>query len=141
MYFLPGNTDVRYIDFSIVACTILNAYSLGMGRKHSKDVKDFFARSFGPLNQEISIHNHTFVALDAPGLVDEDYHRAAQGADYDDWEGSPDGPITFVRSVDGGMPSLRSCDVTFMACRRAASNIVITHPSITAFNRILWPFA
>ncbi|KIL68825.1 hypothetical protein M378DRAFT_70399 [Amanita muscaria Koide BX008] len=82
-YYIPGNTDI----------------SLGMGRKHSRDVKAFFSQSFGPLNQVFSIQNHTFVALDAPGLVDEDYHRAAQGIEYDDWSSSADGPVTFVRSV------------------------------------------
>ncbi|KAF8622738.1 hypothetical protein AX15_006828 [Amanita polypyramis BW_CC] len=83
MYYVPGNTDI----------------SLGMATKHSKDVKSFFTRSFGPLNQEFSIQNHTFIALDAPGLVDEDYQRAAQGRDYDNWNSPHEGTVAFVRSV------------------------------------------
>ncbi|KAF8633445.1 hypothetical protein AX17_004614 [Amanita inopinata Kibby_2008] len=83
MRYIPGNTDI----------------SLGMATKHSKDVKSYYVQAFGPLNQVFSIRNHTFVGLDAPGLVDEDYQRAAQGKGYEDWDALSGGPIEFVRSI------------------------------------------
>ncbi|KAK2463168.1 hypothetical protein APHAL10511_004823 [Amanita phalloides] len=86
MFYVPGNTDI----------------SLGMSSKHAKDVKNFYTQSFGPLNRVFSIHNHTFVGLDAPGLVDEDYQRAAQGRDYDDWNAPPEGTVSFVNSINTG---------------------------------------
>ncbi|PFH50886.1 hypothetical protein AMATHDRAFT_143817 [Amanita thiersii Skay4041] len=83
MHYLAGNTDI----------------SLGTVAKHSKDVKGFYQDTFGPLNQEFAIRKHTFVGLDAPGLVDEDYQRAAQGVDYTHWTPLPDGPVSFVNSI------------------------------------------
>lgn len=77
-----------------------------MATRHAKDVKTFYSQSFGPLNHVFSIHNHSFVGLDAPGLVDEDYQRAAQGRGYDDWNGLPGGAVSFVRSIYTGMALL-----------------------------------
>ena len=79
-----------------------------MATRHAKEVKNFYIQSFGPLNHVFSIHNHSFVGLDAPGLVDEDYQRAAQGRDYDDWNGLPGGAVSFVRSIYTGMYNQRA---------------------------------
>ena len=41
--------------------------------------------------------------LDAPGLVEEDYLRAAKYIDYEHWTPRPHGPVEFVRSLHAGM--------------------------------------
>ena len=86
-----------------------------MATRHAKDVKSFYSQSFGPLNRVFSIHNHSFVGLDAPGLVDEDYQRAAQGRGYDDWNGLPGGAVSFVRSIYTGM--YHQCAVFYLFIR------------------------
>jgi hypothetical protein len=39
------------------------------------------------------------LALDAPGLVDEDYQRNARGVSFDHWEPIPGGAVEAVRSL------------------------------------------
>ena len=39
--------------------------------------------------------------LDAPGLAEEDYLRAAKYIDYDHWTAKPHGPVEFIRSLQG----------------------------------------
>ena len=63
-------------------------------------------KHFGPLNQRRELANHTLVAIDAPGLVDEDYVRAARGVPFDQWPPLPEGPVEFVkRLAEEGRPS------------------------------------
>ncbi|KAF5393383.1 hypothetical protein D9757_000710 [Collybiopsis confluens] len=83
VYYLPGNDDV----------------GMGTVRPLSNHVRQTYLRMFGPFNQQAVIHNHTFVLLDAPGLVDEDYTRAAQGIGYDQWTPLRDGPVEFVKTA------------------------------------------
>lgn len=65
----------------------------------AKQVREYFTDSFGPLNQSFDIRNHTFVALSAPGVVDEDYQRAGRGVSFTKWKPIPDGPIAFVNKI------------------------------------------
>ncbi len=54
---------------------------------------------FGPLNQRITLANHTVWLINAPGLVDEDRERAIAGMSYTQWaEARPDRTIAFVQS-------------------------------------------
>ncbi len=101
MYYVPGNSDIRFVDvfYSHSESNSATRCSLGKASRHAKELKNFYIQSFGPLNQAFSVHNHTFVGLDAPGLVDEDYHRTAQGRDYGDWNALPGGAVSFVRSI------------------------------------------
>ncbi len=58
-----------------------------------------FTSHFGPLNQHVSVRNHTLVMLDAAGLVEEDYQRSAKYVDYDHWTPLPRGAVEFVHSL------------------------------------------
>ncbi|KAJ3791050.1 hypothetical protein GGU10DRAFT_257136 [Lentinula aff. detonsa] len=82
-YYVPGNNDV----------------GMGVTRPLSKHVRKSFFKLFGPFNQRVIVHNHTFILLDAPGLVDEDYTRAAQRIPYDKWSSLPGGPVEFVKTI------------------------------------------
>lgn len=56
-------------------------------------------RHFGPANRQVSIRNHSFVFLDSPLLVEEDYHRAQLLKSYDEWHADPNGTIEFILSL------------------------------------------
>ncbi|KAG6836854.1 hypothetical protein H0H93_002295 [Arthromyces matolae] len=72
---------------------------MGVSSSAFKDIRNRYSQVFGPFNQQVVIHNHTFLLIDAPGLVDEDYQRAAYGVGYDKWTPLPDGTAAFVKSV------------------------------------------
>lgn len=69
----------------------------------AKNVRGYYSKAFGPFNQHFRIQNHTFVGLDAPGLVDEDYQRSGRGISFDRWTPIEDGPISFVKQEAIGM--------------------------------------
>ncbi|KAJ4483264.1 hypothetical protein J3R30DRAFT_3284279 [Lentinula aciculospora] len=83
VYYIPGNNDV----------------GMGVTRPLSKHIRKSFYQTFGPFNQQVVIRNYTFVLLDAPGLVDEDYTRAAQRIPYDKWVPLSGGPVEFVKTL------------------------------------------
>ncbi|KAF5354930.1 hypothetical protein D9756_005402 [Leucocoprinus leucothites] len=83
VYYLPGNNDV----------------GMGIASAPSKGIRRYYQNHFGPLNNIINLNNHTFFALDAPDLVDEDYQRNARGAAFDRWEPIPGGTVEAVRNV------------------------------------------
>ncbi|EIW82858.1 Metallo-dependent phosphatase [Coniophora puteana RWD-64-598 SS2] len=83
VYYLPGNSDI----------------GLGDSPLFSVHAHDYFKKYFGPLNQVVTIAGHKFVMLDASGLVDEDYRRHTIEKTYDEWMSSPDGTVSFVKSV------------------------------------------
>lgn len=57
-----------------------------------------YTSHFGPLNQILEVANHTFVLIDAPGLVEEDYRRSERGVSYARWAADmTHGPIAFVQ--------------------------------------------
>ncbi|KAI0675017.1 hypothetical protein C8Q78DRAFT_1183099 [Trametes maxima] len=80
-YYVPGNNDV----------------GLNIDPATARQVRRRFTTHFGPLNQQVSVHNHTLVILDAAGLVEEDYARAAYNVDYERWTSVPNGSVEFVR--------------------------------------------
>ncbi|KAI0645411.1 hypothetical protein C8Q79DRAFT_1119160 [Trametes meyenii] len=79
--YVPGNNDV----------------GLNIDPATARQVRQRFTTHFGPLNQQVSVHNHTLVILDAAGLVEEDYARAAYYVDYERWTSVPNGSVEFVR--------------------------------------------
>ncbi|RDB25239.1 hypothetical protein Hypma_007764 [Hypsizygus marmoreus] len=83
-YYIPGNNDV----------------GMGVSPAYSKIIRGHHAKAFGPFNQQIVIRNHTFVLLDAPGLVDEDYQRSAYGVGFDKWNAIPNGTVSFVQDIE-----------------------------------------
>lgn len=72
---------------------------MGSGQS-SQNIRQYYERRFEPPNKILDIQNHTFVLLDGPGLVDEDYQRSARGVPYDAWYPLRDGPVEFVHKVD-----------------------------------------
>lgn len=83
VHYIPGNNDVGLGSVSSVA----------------KTFKGYYEQTFGPLNQRFVISNHTFIGINAPGLVDEDYQRQAKYISFDDWKPIPDGSVSFVKDV------------------------------------------
>lgn len=70
-----------------------------MGHVSSPNLRTYFEEAFGTFNQIVTLNNHTFLTLDAPGLVDEDYQRNARGISFDDWEPITGGAVDTVRRV------------------------------------------
>jgi len=99
VYYLPGNNDVGYV----ASCSLRMAFETmkcRLGAPHiSQKLNTYFNKEFGPLHQHIVISNHTFVALNAPGLVDEDYQRHAAAVSFEDWKPIADGPVAFVKEL------------------------------------------
>ena len=56
------------------------------------------------MKQQLEIANHTFVLIDAPGLVEEDRARITRGITYSRWaEIRPEGVIGFIERVSAGI--------------------------------------
>ncbi|KAG6813544.1 hypothetical protein H0H92_009936 [Tricholoma furcatifolium] len=83
VFHIPGNNDV----------------GMGVSPSFSRAIRGHYTELFGPFNQQINIHNHTFLLIDAPGLVDEDYQRAGH-VGFDKWSPLPDGTVAFVKSTE-----------------------------------------
>ena len=75
---------------------------MGVSSSLFKAIRRQYLNFFGPFNQQVVIHNHTFLLIDAPGLVDEDYQRAGNGVGFDDWTPLPDGTAAFVKNIERG---------------------------------------
>ncbi|KAI0028754.1 hypothetical protein K488DRAFT_57855, partial [Vararia minispora EC-137] len=86
-YYVPGNTDI----------------GLGVSSEFTRHVRDRYRSYFGPLNREVRIANHSLIILDAPGLVDEDYVRAAQSISFDTWTPIRHGAIEFVKQTSNAL--------------------------------------
>ncbi|KAF8590903.1 Metallo-dependent phosphatase [Ramaria rubella] len=90
VYFLPGNHDVDL------------GYSFGRG----STARDRYREHFGATNQQMNFDNHTtFVLIDAPGLVDEDYHRHAAQVNFHEWRGSEGGTVNFLKNFTENLPA------------------------------------
>ena len=79
---------------------------MGVSGSLSNNVRSFYNESFGPFNQRLVIRGHTFICLDAPDLVDEDYQRSARGVSFESWEPVPGGSVEFINSVSASLKSL-----------------------------------
>ncbi|TFK73948.1 hypothetical protein BDN72DRAFT_813488 [Pluteus cervinus] len=82
IHYIPGNNDV----------------GMGTAASNPRALRHYYSKYFQPLNQEVVIQNHRFILLDAPGLVDEDYHRAGVGVPFDAWTPQLGGAIEFVHN-------------------------------------------
>lgn len=92
VFSIDRNVPVHYIVGN-------NDVGLGLVPSVAKKVRSYYVDSFGPFNQDFQIANHTFVALDAPGIVDEDYRRHGESVTFDNWKPISGGPISFVNKV------------------------------------------
>ncbi|KAK7053421.1 hypothetical protein VNI00_004047 [Paramarasmius palmivorus] len=88
------------LDKKIPRYCIPGNHDTGLGVQHwfSPDARGRYRKHFGPLNREVAFGNHTFVLLDAPGLVEEDYRRHGSGKPYSEWVPARGGSIEFVKS-------------------------------------------
>ncbi|KAF8070585.1 hypothetical protein FPV67DRAFT_1487920 [Lyophyllum atratum] len=84
--YIPGNNDV----------------GMGVSPSSSRAIRGHYSAAFGEFNQQIVVRNHTFLLIDAPGLVDEDYQRAGSGVGFDKWSALPGGTTSFVKNVERG---------------------------------------
>ncbi|GJE94456.1 metallo-dependent phosphatase [Phanerochaete sordida] len=83
VFYLPGNEDV----------------GLNLPDADARAARHRYTTHFGPLNSQTSIANHTFVLVDAPRLVEEDYRAGPGISRRADDENSA---TTFVREVARG---------------------------------------
>lgn len=72
---------------------------LGEITPYAKAIRRYYTDAFGPPSQTFTVQNHTFVVLDAPGLVDEDYLRSGKGVTFAKWKPLSDGAISFVKDI------------------------------------------
>ncbi len=95
---------------------LIHFISLRTDLRTAQTARYHYDKHFGPVNSRISITNHTFVILDSPGLVEEDYIRDEHGSEYEHWTPLEGGAIEFVNSISQGLspPGSRnsSTDVT-----------------------------
>ncbi|EIW63035.1 uncharacterized protein TRAVEDRAFT_69187 [Trametes versicolor FP-101664 SS1] len=86
MHYMPGNHDI----------------GLGVSSpsyRFSDLARERYLSSFGPLNQRITLGNHTVLLIDAPSLVDEERARTASGASYSEWAAAhSDSTTAFVQA-------------------------------------------
>ncbi|KAI0074379.1 Metallo-dependent phosphatase [Panus rudis PR-1116 ss-1] len=102
-YYIPGNHDI----------------GLGDPHRFSPVAYERYRSHFGPLNQVVEIGNHSFVMINAPGLVDEDYARESKGVSFARWAASmPGGPIEFISTVGGRQPDVPKILLTHIPLAR-----------------------
>ncbi|KAG9127958.1 hypothetical protein FRC07_006975 [Ceratobasidium sp. 392] len=83
-YYLVGNHDV----------------GLGKSQAFSARARQRYLSHFGgTTNYQVSVANHSFVFIDAPGLVEEDYRRYEEEESFEDWVAMPGGAIEYVNKL------------------------------------------
>ncbi|KAG7098706.1 hypothetical protein E1B28_000619 [Marasmius oreades] len=87
------------LDEEIPRYTIPGNHDIGLGSHSwfSPKAYERYISHFGPLNFDVTIGNHTFVFLNGPSLVEEDYKRHGYRIGYDQWNPIPGGTIDFVK--------------------------------------------
>lgn len=84
IHFVPGNHDLP----------------LGSSnRLFSPQARERYMSHFSTPNSVLSIANHSFVLLDAVGLVEEDYRRYSAEMQFGEWDGLEGGVIDFVKDL------------------------------------------
>jgi hypothetical protein len=79
-----------------------------------------YLKHFGAFNQHISLRNHSFVLLDAPGLIEEDYQRVAVSQGFERWTPLRDGPVEFVKSIASGTINLVIANLSALLLYRSS---------------------
>ncbi|ETW80542.1 hypothetical protein HETIRDRAFT_21171, partial [Heterobasidion irregulare TC 32-1] len=86
IYYLPGNHDV----------------GIGATADKKKMARLRYMSNFGPLNQHVSLANHSLVLIDAPILVEEDRVRKQQGQEGTQWLPKELKEAKFIHSLNSG---------------------------------------
>jgi hypothetical protein len=87
IFYVPGNRDV----------------GLAPSRQFDTRARDRYREAFGPINYTLDLGNHTFVMLDAPGMIEEDYQRYAAQVRFGEWADTEAGSIKFVHELGESM--------------------------------------
>jgi len=97
VHYLPGNNDV----------------GLNMDPTESQRARRRFTKHFGPLDQAVTIQNHTLVLLDSPRIIEEEYRRLRAGPNHESQKGET---TSFVESLQpGSLPIICSCQEGLLA--------------------------
>ena len=72
---------------------------MGLDLSTSRMLRSLYQDAFGDLNRKFVLRNHTFVAIDSAGLVDEDYLRNGEHARFSSWSPLPNGTVSFVKQL------------------------------------------
>ncbi|OWZ30947.1 hypothetical protein C347_04099 [Cryptococcus neoformans AD2-60a] len=88
MHFVPGNHDI----------------SLVPNGRFSSQARLRYQQHFKTPNTVLPISNHSFILLDAVGLVEEDYRRYASEMQFGEWDGVKGGVIEFVKDLRDNPP-------------------------------------
>ena len=94
---MSGELNLLHIVFNDLFTYL--RFRLGLVPSTTKKIRSYYLDTFGSFNQKFEIANHTFIGLDTPGIVDEDYQRHGKYITFDDWKPIPGGPISFVNEV------------------------------------------
>ncbi|QRV94090.1 hypothetical protein RhiJN_22108 [Ceratobasidium sp. AG-Ba] len=107
-YYLAGNHDV----------------GLGTSQAFSAKARQRYLSHFGgQTNYQVAIANHSFVFIDAPALVEEDYRRYEEEESFLDWTAIRGGTIEFVnRLAQESNPKPRVLFSHIPLSRSAAAN-------------------
>ena len=70
-----------------------------MSTSESTIAHERYVAHFGPLNQYVSMADHTLILIDAPSLAEEDHNRAQGGFSHAEWK---PGTSSFVEKLTDG---------------------------------------
>lgn len=70
-----------------------------LGRTSALSIRKYYQKHFGLLSTTITLRNTSFFAVDAPGLVDEDYLMYTPGVPFDRWKPISGGAVEAVKDV------------------------------------------
>lgn len=93
----------------VISCLTYLRFRLGLVPSTTKKIRSYYLDTFGSFNEKFEIANHTFIGLDTPGIIDEDYQRHGKYITFDDWKPIPGGPISFVNEV-------AECEQIYLLC-------------------------
>ncbi len=119
---------------------------MGVRASQTESLRTHYQKYFRPLNEAITLKNHTFFALDAPSLVDEDYRRIAHGVSFDEWEPMPGGTVEAVRIAasrkylrDYTYPLITGMILILFSRTASSICIVVAYSVISTRHRFLRP--
>lgn len=72
-----------------------------MSSSESTIAHERYVAHFGPLNQYVSMADHTLILIDAPSLA-EAHYRKQGGFSYAEWKPAHDGTSSFVEKLKDG---------------------------------------
>ncbi|KAA1474292.1 Metallo-dependent phosphatase [Dentipellis sp. KUC8613] len=96
-YYIPGNHDV----------------GIGDAPEGTRLARLRYVTSFGPLNQHVTLANHSLMLIDAPKLVEQEKERATTGVSYAQQLPKEIVEAKFVASITSGGNNPRTPSILF----------------------------